>query len=360
MIQDPQSWVNPGIQAGRPSQRDPVDPRLHRLQWNENPFDFPQDLKEEVISRLTQLEWSRYPLDVRPWALIDRIAAHCAVGPDQVVAGDGSSHVIMSVMQSVLCPGATVVMPTPTFLLYRQNARLLAAQCVEIPLPREDDFALPVAALVEASWAHKAPLVVICAPNNPTGTVYAADAIRRLAEDCHGLLLVDEAYAEFCGQNLTELLALGNVVLLRTFSKLFAMAGVRVGYALTSPTLAAQFQKAIHSFPLSVFSEITAEVALDNYARFLDLRNRIVAERERMRVALAGMCGVHVFPSGTNFLLVQLDHPRPALLEHLLHQHNLLISDNAAYPELADCVRISVGAPAQNDRLIQGFQEHIQ
>lgn len=352
-------WIKAGVRGQAPVDRHKVDTRLHRLQWNENPFDFPADLKEEVIHRLSELSWARYPLGLRPWALIDRIAAHTGVQPDQVVVGDGSSDLIRVVMNCVLHPGDTVVMPAPTFLLYRQNARLLQANSVEVHLSPDDDFALPVDELIEAGQVNEARMVVLCAPNNPTGTVYPIAELRRLAEGCTGLLVVDEAYGEFCDQDLTSLLALGNVVLMRTFSKLYAMAGVRVGYALSTAALASEFQKGVNSFPLSVFSEISAEVALDHHDRFLALRDQIVAERERVCAVLGAMPGLHVFSSGTNFILVQLHRPRKELLDYLHGAHDLLLSDMASYPELKECVRISIGTPAQNDLVIRGFKEHF-
>ena len=201
--------------------------------------------------------------------------------------------------------------------------------------------------------------MAVCAPNNPTGTVYSPADLRRLALGCPGLLLVDEAYAEFCDQDLTDLLPLGNVVLLRTFSKLYAMAGVRVGYALTSPALAAEFQKVITDFPLSIFSELAAQVALDHHARFMAQRDQIVAERERMAAALSSTPGLHVFPSGTNFLLVQISRPKAGLMRHLQEEHSILVSDLADYPGLHNCVRVSVGTPAQNDLVVRGFAEHF-
>jgi histidinol-phosphate aminotransferase len=173
------------------------------------------------------------------------------------------------------------------------------------------------------------------------------------------LLLVDAAYSEFSGQDFTPLLARENVLLLRTFSKLYAMAGVRVGYVLTSLYLAAQLQKAVSDFPLSVFAEVTAEVALEHSHRFQAFRDEILYERDRVTAALGQMPGVHVYPSGTNFLLVQLDCPKQPLLDHLLHEHSLLISDLAAYAGLNECVRISIGTPEQNDLLLRGFAEHL-
>ena len=351
--------VKPGIRHLAPVGRHQVDTRLHRMQWNEHPFDFPLDLKEEVLQRMAQVDWARYPVGGRPWALIDRLAQHYGVGPDQVVVSEGSADLIKVIMGSLIHPGDGVVMPSPTFLLYRQNAAMVEAQIAEVPLAPENGWALPVERLVDASWQVNSRLTVLCAPNNPTGTVYAAADLARLAAACQGLLLIDEAYAEFCDQDLTPLLALGNVVLVRTFSKVYAMAGVRVGYLLTSPALAAELQKAVTVFPISVFSEIVAEVALDHHARFLALRDSIVAERERLAAGLAAIPGLQVYPSGTNFLLVQLHGPKQPLLAHLQATHSVLISDMAAYPELQECVRISIGTPAQNDLVLRGVTEHF-
>lgn len=357
MQQDRLDAIRAGLRASPPIGRSKVDESLHRLQWNESPQDFPAELKEEVLQRLAALSWSRYPVGSRPWQLIDALAAQMGVAPDQVVVSEGSADLIRAVMAATLHPGDFVVMPTPTFLLYRQNARLHEAKTVEIRLDASDGFALPVDALIDAAQRHNARLVTLCAPNNPTGTVYAKADLRRLAASIPSLLVIDEAYAEFCDQDLADLLTLDNVILLRTFSKFYAMAGVRVGYALTSPALAAELQKVVTVFPLSVFSEVTALVALEQRNRFVPIRDLVVAERERTATALAALPGVTVYPSGTNFLLIQLDRPKHDLLHHLQQQHRVLISDMAAYPDLVNCVRVSMGTSAQNDLVIRGFQD---
>jgi histidinol-phosphate aminotransferase len=147
------------------------------------------------------------------------------------------------------------------------------------------------------------------------------------------------------------------VLVMHTFSKLYALAGARIGYVLASPYVAGELQKAVSDFSLSVFAEIAAQVALENGERFERSRRLILSERERLAAALARIDGVTVYPSGTNFLLVRLARPRQPLLEHLLREQGVLISNLASYPELKDCVRISVGAPAQNDLVVRGFQE---
>ncbi len=357
MQQDMPDAIRPGVRTAAPIGRSKVDESLHRLQWNESAQDFPAELKEEVLQRLATLAWSRYPLGGRPWPLIDALAAQMGVTPAHVVVSEGSADLIRAVMAATLRPGDAVVMPAPTFLLYRQQARLHEANVVEIPLDSATGFALPVDDLIAAAQTQRARLVTLCAPNNPTGTVYTAADLRRLAEAIPALLVIDEAYAEFCGQDLTALLDLGNVILLRTFSKFYALAGVRIGYALATPGLAAELQKVVTVFPLSIFSEVAAHVALEQRDRLLMLRDQVVGERERMAVTLARLPGVTVYPSGANFLLVQLDRPKQPLLHHLQQQHRVLISDMAAYPELVNCVRISIGTPAQNELVVQGFQE---
>jgi histidinol-phosphate aminotransferase len=355
-----QHWIKPGIRGLPPADPFRIEVQRHRLQWNENPYEFPADLKEIVLERLAQAGWARYPLGLRPWSLIDRIAAHRGVSVNQVVAGPGSSDLIRLIMNSVLHAGDNVVLPSPTFLAYRPGIRMVQANGIEVPLAAQDNFALPVDALIEAAEVNEARLVIVCAPNNPTGTIYSIEDLDRIAAGCPGLLLVDAAYSEFSGQDFTPLLAHDNVLLLHTFSKLYAMAGVRVGYVLSSAYLAGQLQKAVSDFPLSVFAEVTAEVALEHKDRFAAPRELILHERDQLAAALNEIAGVRVYPSGTNFLLVEITCPRQGLIEHLLHEHGLLMSDLAAYPELGSCVRVSIGTPQQNDLVLRGFREYLE
>jgi histidinol-phosphate aminotransferase len=147
--------------------------------------------------------------------------------------------------------------------------------------------------------------------------------------------------------------------MLRTLSKAFAMAGVRVGYAVADPAVAVELQKAVSAFPLSIFSDITAQVAIENAERFIEGARSTIAERERMAAALKAL-GVQVLPSGTNFLLVKPPIDGALIVAHLRSQHNMLVTDGSAWPQLRGYVRISVGSAEQNDLVIQGFKELIQ
>ncbi len=354
----------PSLLNMRPVAHTAIDPTLHRLQWNESPYPFPADLKEEVLARLLQAEWERYPAAMRPFALIDRIAAHLGIDAGRLVVSAGSGDLIRIVLSTLLKPGSVLVEAAPTFVLYRMQATIAGARLVSVPCAAEEGWALPVEALLAAAAAEQANLIAICAPNNPTGTIHPPARVAELAAGAAALglpLVIDEAYLHFNPHDLLPIaLEHENVILLRTLSKAYSMAGVRVGYAVASAAVARELQKVVTSFPLSLFSEITAGVALDHHARFMAQVAQTVAERERLAAALAALPGVHVYPSGTNFLLVHLQAPARPVFDHLLAAHRVLISDNAGYPELPNDLRISIGAPAQNDLVLRGFTEALQ
>jgi histidinol-phosphate aminotransferase len=353
----------PSIHSLRPVERGVADPSVHRLQWNESPFPFPADLKEEVLQRLLAAEWERYPRSLRPFGLIDALAAHLGVDADRLIVSGGSSDVIRVVLSALLQPGDVVVEPSPTFLLYRRQAALLGATLVGVPCDEGADWALPVDALLSTAAERQAKAIVLCAPNNPTGTVHARASLERLVEGADALgafVVIDEAYLYFNPHDLLPLaLAHENVVLVRTLSKAYSMAGVRVGYAVAAPDLAADLQKIVTSFPLSLFSEIVGEVAIEQHDRFMAQVAQVVAEREKLARSLAALPGLRVSSSGANFLLVRPDLPARPILDHLRTAHRVLISDCAGYPELSNHLRISIGTPEQNALVVQGFTEHL-
>jgi histidinol-phosphate aminotransferase len=346
-------YINASIRAlpGSPIHR--VDASLHRLQWNENPFDYPDDLKEEVLQRLARISWSRYPLGLRAYDLMEALGRFHGLPAEAVVVGNGSSDLLRIVISAALASGDQMVTVAPTFQAYRRHAQLLGATAHEVALDPDRDFALPVDAIHAKSAEQRAKLVVVCAPNNPTGTVYSAQELGQIAAGCDALVMIDEAYAEFCRQDLRPLLAEHeNVVSVHTFSKAFGLAGARIGYALAAPAVAAELQKLVTVFTLSPFSEAAAIVALEHFDRFEAAIDRLVAERERLAAALAALPGMRVYPSCTNFLLIRLDTPAKAAQQHLLQTQRLLVSEISGYPGFENYLRVSVGTPAQNALMV--------
>jgi histidinol-phosphate aminotransferase len=353
-------FISPHVrnQPGFPAFR--INTAARRLQWNENPFDFPAELKEEVLQRLAKAQWSRYPVGFRALDLMDAVAKAYSLSSDMVVIGNGSSDILRIAITAVLLPGDHMVVPSPTFGSYKRHAHLLGATAHEIALDPDRDFPLPVDEILTTASDHAAKLIVLCAPNNPTGTAYATEQLERVVGESDALVLIDEAYAEFSGQNLCALLGkYDNLVLARTFSKAYGMAGVRVGYGLTTPAIAAELQKLVTTFTLSPFSEATAVVALENKETFRPAVEQIVAERQRLAAGLAELPGVRVFPSATNFVLCRIPQPAAQANAFLAQRHNVLVSDLRGQPGYEDYIRISVGASEDNNAVLEGLREYL-
>lgn len=327
-----------------------------KVNQNENPFDMPAEIKQEVSRRLANRAWSRYP-DFVPSSLLERLAAFAGWKPEGTLAGNGSNELIQATLMVTVGPRTRVLIPEPTFTLYRQIVTVLGGQVLSVPLTGE--FAFDAEAIRERAIADQADVIIICSPNNPTGSRFAEDDLRRLV-DFAGLVVVDEAYHEFSGRTCVPLLRdLPNLIVLRTFSKAMAMAGLRVGYLLASAELAREVHKATLPYNLNFFSATAAEVACERYDLLKPRIELIVRERERLRAELRTIPGIEPIPSSANFMIAKTPIEPQSLFKELLAR-DILIRDVSRYPMLADYFRVSVGSPDENQRLIEALKEVIE
>ncbi|MFQ6059215.1 MAG: histidinol-phosphate transaminase [Anaerolineae bacterium] len=326
-----------------------------KLNQNENPFGFPEALKEEVWRRARGRDWARYP-DFFLREITERLAQHADVPPDWVLVGNGSNELIQVTLMATLARGDTVIIPVPTFTLYRLMSTVMGAQVVEVPLS-QGDFALPTEAIVAAAREHRARVVILCSPNNPTGVAYPEGQVRRIVEETEALVVLDEAYREFSDQDFRPLLdGYDNLILLRTFSKAMAMAGLRVGYLLARPELVRELAKARLPYGLNLLSETAALVALDHRDLLEAQVRRIRALRNVLHAELRALPGVHPYPSQANFLLCRFDRPTEEVFAALL-ANGILVRDVSGYPLLAGHLRISVGRERENEALVRTLKE---
>ncbi|HJQ25964.1 MAG TPA: histidinol-phosphate transaminase [Blastocatellia bacterium] len=352
-MNDPLEKIKPAVRAITAYTLPPYRATI-KLNQNENPFDMPEAIKREVERRLAARPWARYP-DFVPADLLDALAAFAGWKPEGTLAGNGSNELIQATLMVTVSRGTRVVLPEPTFTLYRQIVSVLGGEVLGVPLTRELQF--DVEAIRERATSERADLIIICSPNNPTGCRILDDDLRRIARDFDGLVVIDEAYHEFSGHTVVPLLAeLPNLVVLRTFSKAMAMAGLRVGYLLTRAELAREIHKATLPYNLNFFSAMAAQVACERFDLLRPQIELIVSERERVFAALALIPGLKPVPSAANFLVAQTAvEPRKVFNELLAR--DILIRDVSKYPMLADYFRLSVGSPAENDRLIAALNE---
>ena len=326
-----------------------------KLNQNENPFDMPAEIKQEVERRLASRAWSRYP-DFDPASLIERLAAFAGWKPEGTLAGNGSNELIQATLMVTVAAGTRVVICEPTFTLYRQVVTVLGGEVIAVPLTTQFQFDIEAIHAVR----DRSDVIILCSPNNPTGCRATDEDIRRLAADFDGLIVVDEAYHEFSGHSAVPLLAdLPNLIVLRTFSKAMAMAGLRVGYLLASPELRREIHKATLPYNLNFFSATAAEVACERYELLKPHIETIVSERERLFTAMREVSGIDPVPSSANFMIAKTRVPPQTLFKELLAR-DILVRDVSRYPMLSDYFRVSVGSREENDRFVGALKEVME
>jgi histidinol-phosphate aminotransferase len=346
--------VKTHVRELRPYTLNPHQTRV-KLNQNENPWDAPLELKQETLRRVADRAWSRYPEFV-PRQLHERLAHFSDWKTEGILAGNGSNELIQALLMVTVEAGKRVIINEPTFALYRQVTTLLGGEVVSVPLT--PDLTYDSIALMEAATSMDPAVVIICSPNNPTGCVLDPKALAALLDSFRGLVVVDEAYFEFSGQTVVPLLdQFSNLVVLRTFSKAMALAGLRIGYLLATPELVQEIAKALLPYNLNIVSQTAAEVGIEMYASMLQpLVKAICNERDRLQDQLKQINGLSPVPSRGNFMLVRssLD---PRIVFRELLQRDILVRDVSGYPLLEKHFRISVGTPEENDLLLAALQE---
>ncbi len=324
-----------------------------KLDAMENPYRLPAPVRAKLAAALAETPVNRYP-DGGADAVKAALARALGL-PDGValVLGNGSDELIQMVTTAVAAPGAAVLAPDPTFEMYRIYAQL--AHLRYVPVPLREDFALDVDAM-EAAIAREAPaLVWLACPNNPTGNLFAETEILRIVHGTPGLVLIDEAYYAFAERTfLPRVLEFPNVVIVRTVSKI-GMAGIRLGYAIGHPAWIGEIDKVRPPYNLNAFTQAAAPVLLAEEALLSDQAASIRTERARLVGALTAMPGVTAFPTQTNFVLARV--PDADRWFGALRDAGILVKNrHGVHPLLAQCLRITVGTPAENGALIAALQ----
>ena len=342
--------ARPDILELQPYQHAAWDPSHERMHANEMPW--------RALGDNTDAGLNRYP-EPQPRALVDRMARLYDVPASRVLVGRGSDEAI-DLLARAFCRAGTdsVVTCPPTFGFYKVAARIQGAAVIEVPL-RGEEFKLDTQGVIEAG--HRAKIVFLCSPNNPTGNLLdepdIVETCRSLAG--HALVCLDEAYLEFSGRSslARRIGEFPNLVILRTLSKAYALAGARCGTLIASEEIVGLLKLIIppYAIPSSTVEEVLKLTESPQRSIADDRIRTILAERERMRLRLASMESVrHVFHSDANFLLVRCRDARSVL--EAGKAAGLLVRDFSSATRLEGCLRISVGTPEQNERLLAAVE----
>ena len=349
------SWIHelarPDIVALKPYEHAAWEPDLERLHANELPWRAAQDP--------TAAGLNRYP-EPQPRALIQRLAQLYEVAPETVLVGRGSDEAIDLLTRAFCRAGEdSVLVCPPTFGMYSVCARIQGAQVVNVPLAAARGFALDPQALLEQCTAG-VKLLFLCSPNNPTGNLLDEALILRLARTLAGraLVVVDEAYLEFAGRaSLARHLGeLPNLAILRTLSKAYGLAGARCGTLIADPGVIALLRKIIppYAIPQLTLEAVLRALTPEALAASQSQLALLLAQRERLLERLPGLaCVTRVWPSDANFVLAEFDDAGAALARG--RQAHLLVRDARGYLGLSRALRITVGTPEQNERLLEAW-----
>jgi histidinol-phosphate aminotransferase len=326
---------------------------LIKLDANENPFPLPAAVREKVAAAIAAIDVNRYP-DAGADAVIAALRATQGIPANAgVLLGNGSDELLAIITTALAQPGAAMLVPEPTFVMYRMNAVYAGMRFVGVPLAA--DLALDVDAMLAAIARERPALIFLATPNNPTGNRYAAADVERILRAAPGLVVVDEAYLPFSdGSFLPRVAEFPNLLVVRTLSKV-GMAALRLGYAVGAPEWIAELDKVRQPYNLNALTQAAALVLLAEGALIAGQVALIRAERGRLAAALAAMAGVTVFPTDANFLLARV--PDAKAWHAQLRAAGILVkSMHGAHPLLAQCLRITVGTPAENDALLAALR----
>jgi histidinol-phosphate aminotransferase len=335
----------------------PLSPELIKLNQNENPFDIPAEVKEELLEELRSIPWNRYP-DVFPSQLIEALASELQLPMESIIAANGSNELMYTIMMAVVSKGTKVLIPTPTFFLYEKIVAVMEGEVV--PVPARQDLTFDTDAIIAAALRERPALIVLNSPNSPTGQMMPAAEIQRIIDATDALVLVDEAYIEFADlpSALPMLATCDRLILLRTFSKAFSLAGLRIGYLIAQPSLCAELLKPKIPFTVNNYSSAAAMMLLRK-KELISERIRYVKEQKSLLYhAMSAVAGIKTFSSQTNFLIFQTEGSSAALFEGLLSE-NVLIRDVSSYPMLERTLRVNAGTESENQAFLAALKKHL-
>jgi histidinol-phosphate aminotransferase len=328
-----------------------------KLDAMENPYRLPEDLAREMGERLAGVAINRYPDPTAP-ALRRRLREAMGIPAGLgILLGNGSDEVLQIVTLALAKPGATVLAPEPSFVVYRLAALAAGVRFVGVAL--RPDFALDEEAMHAAIARERPALTWIAYPNNPTGNLFSREAILGIVAASPGLVVVDEAYYAFSGgaSLLDEIGRHPNLILVRTVSKL-GLAGLRLGLAIAAPDWIDELEKVRMPYNVNALTMAAAELLLAHRDVFERQTHAIVAERERLAAELDRVPRLERFASAANFILVRVPDA-PAAFEALKARGILVRTFHGTHPLLANTLRLTVGTPDENSRMLEALASHL-
>jgi histidinol-phosphate aminotransferase len=342
-------------------------PHRIKMDANENPFHMPDRIRELIAKEFREHPFNRYP-DPAALTLRESLAAelkkpdksgnYSDVNVSQLAIGNGSDELINYIIAAFGGWGARVIFPSPTFSMYGILAKLWGAEAVDVPLSH--NFDIPPDEIISAAKTNDRNIVFISYPNNPTGNCFSHEAVLDIIQNSDAIVVIDEAYYEFSDKTFFPLLEHHeNLILLRTFSKAFGLAGLRVGYMIAKSDIIHEIMKVKLVYNINSLSQKIALILLEHKGEVVPYIGKILQERERLARQLDDLDGIVPFPSDANFILFRAEPDAKLIFSELLRNGILIRNLNEPGP-LRNCLRVTVGKSEENDAFLdtlRGFYE---
>jgi histidinol-phosphate aminotransferase len=325
-----------------------------RLNTNESPFPPPPQWRADLEAATSRIDFHRYP-DRAARGLRQAIAELHRVRLDQVFCANGSNEVLQCLLLAYGGTGRTVATFEPTYALHSHIAHLTGTAVIEAE--RAADYSLDLGVVADVQAAHRPVITFLCSPNNPTGMADDPAAVRQVLADAPGLVVVDEAYGQFADWSAVELIDDAvPLVVVRTFSKTWSLAGLRLGYAIAPAPVVAMLERVALPYHLDSLKQEAGRLALRYHDQMRERVAILVGERRRLAAGL-GRLPVTVWPSQANFILFRPDGRKGSEVWQGLVDRSVLVRDTSSWPGLGGCLRVTVGTPEENDRFLAALAE---
>jgi histidinol-phosphate aminotransferase len=324
------------------------------LASNENPLNLPGEILSKISSRISEFRFNRYP-DPTSSELRKLIAEANGLEPENVLIGNGGDELIFNLLLAWGGPGRKMLDMPPTFSMYAIDAQSTSTEVVKVP--RKADFSVDEDAVRARLAEGDIDIVIVAHPNNPTGNLTDESFLIDLIDSTDAIVMVDEAYFEFSRHTMRHHMSRHpNLILLRTFSKAFSLAGLRTGYLLGDAEVVRELMKVRQPYSVDSFSQMVAATVFRERMVFEQAISDIIRGRDHIIHGLSMQHGVEVFSSEANFVLFRTEHAS-ALWRDLLHNYSVLIRDFSRSPGLEDCLRVTIGTPEENARFLEAVEE---
>ncbi|MEG0331773.1 MAG: histidinol-phosphate transaminase [Clostridium sp.] len=327
-----------------------------KLDANENSENLFKRCFNDFVTKVAEGCINRYP-DPSSTTLREKVAKYVGYGDkDNIICGNGSDELICCLISTFMESDDVFLTHGPTFSMYKISNQILGGNFIEVP--SDEKFNVNIDGIIKEANSKNAKLIMLCNPNNPTGTIIKREDILRVINETKSIVVVDEAYYEFLGESLCDkAIEMDRVIVLRTLSKAFALAGARCGYLVSSKNIVNQVLKVKPPYNLNSLTQMAGEVILDNRDKVFESIERIKKQRDVMIKDLSEIKGIQVFETGANFVLIKTE--KAGTITNLLKDRKIIVREFSG-KYLENCIRLTVGFESENKLVIKTIKEVLE